>query len=236
MASRLIDDEKKLRAKVDELTTTTRHLGETREQLAGSERMASIGRLAAGVAHEIGNPIAAIMGMHDLLEDSETADETRADFLKRMRKETERIHHVLRDLLDFARPASGADDGSKPGSVGDAVEDVIALVRPQRTFRDLQLRVEAESALAAPMLIFPLTPLPRFTTPLVAFYPPGPGIDASIQERLFEPFVTTKEVGKGTGLGLAVCRGLVESARGTIRLDESFQPGARFVVDLPIAG
>ena len=63
----------------------------------------------------------------------------------------------------------------------------------------------------------------------------GPGIDASIQER-FRTIVTTKEVGKGTGLGLAVCRGLVESARGTIRLDESFQPGARFVVDLPIAG
>jgi signal transduction histidine kinase len=63
----------------------------------------------------------------------------------------------------------------------------------------------------------------------------GPGIDPSIRGRLFEPFVTTKEVGKGTGLGLAVCRGLVESARGTIHLDETFRPGARFVVELPIA-
>ena len=53
--------------------------------------------------------------------------------------------------------------------------------------------------------------------------------------RLFEPFVTTKEVGKGTGLGLAVCRGLVESAQGTIRVDDSFRQGARFIVDLPIA-
>ena len=65
--------------------------------------MASVGRLAAGVAHEIGNPIAAIMGMHDIIEDDETPDETRADFLKRMRKETERIHVVVRDLLDYAR-------------------------------------------------------------------------------------------------------------------------------------
>jgi two-component system NtrC family sensor kinase len=63
----------------------------------------------------------------------------------------------------------------------------------------------------------------------------GPGIDEGIRGRLFEPFATTKEVGKGTGLGLAVCRGLVESARGTIQLDETFREGARFVVELPVA-
>ena len=60
--------------------------------------MASVGKLAAGVAHEIGNPIAAIMGMHDLIDDAETEPEIRADFLRRMRKETERIHVVVRDL------------------------------------------------------------------------------------------------------------------------------------------
>jgi signal transduction histidine kinase len=61
----------------------------------------------------------------------------------------------------------------------------------------------------------------------------GPGIDPAVRPRLFEPFVTTKEVGKGTGLGLAVCRGLVESAHGTIQSDESHERGARFVVELP---
>ena len=72
MTARLLKEEQALRSKVEELTTTTKRLGETREQLAGSERMASVGKLAAGVAHEIGNPIAAIMGMHDLIEDAET--------------------------------------------------------------------------------------------------------------------------------------------------------------------
>ena len=62
----------------------------------------------------------------------------------------------------------------------------------------------------------------------------GPGVPAAIRGQLFEPFVTTKEVGKGTGLGLAVCRGLVESVGGTIELDESFSTGARFVVELPV--
>jgi signal transduction histidine kinase len=63
----------------------------------------------------------------------------------------------------------------------------------------------------------------------------GPGIDPKVKERLFEPFVTTKEVGKGTGLGLAVCRGLVESVGGSIALDETVTRGARFVVELPAA-
>src|SRR4029079_17200755 len=112
----------------DELTTTTRHLGETREQLAGSERMASVGRLAAGVAHEIGNPIAAIMGMHDLIDDAETPDETRADFLRRMRKETERIHVVVRALLDSARPESGPPSGRQAiANVTEVAADALAL-------------------------------------------------------------------------------------------------------------
>jgi signal transduction histidine kinase len=61
----------------------------------------------------------------------------------------------------------------------------------------------------------------------------GPGVDARVKAQLFEPFVTTKEVGKGTGLGLAVCRGLVESAGGSIALDPDYARGARFIVDLP---
>jgi len=61
----------------------------------------------------------------------------------------------------------------------------------------------------------------------------GPGVDARVKAQLFEPFVTTKEVGKGTGLGLAVCRGLVEAAGGSITLDSDYTRGARFVVELP---
>jgi len=63
----------------------------------------------------------------------------------------------------------------------------------------------------------------------------GPGVAAEVRDRLFEPFVSTKEVGKGTGLGLAVCRGLVEAAGGSINLDESYTDGARFVLELPRA-
>jgi signal transduction histidine kinase len=63
----------------------------------------------------------------------------------------------------------------------------------------------------------------------------GPGVAQAVRGRLFEPFATTKEPGVGTGLGLAVCRGLVEAVGGTIVLDESYLEGARFVVELPVA-
>lgn len=265
MASRLISDEKALRTKVDELTTTTRHLGETREQLAGSERMASVGRLAAGVAHEIGNPIAAIMGMHDLIEDAETPDETRTDFLKRMRKETERIHVVVRDLLDYARPEENGPPSGRPAlaDVSEVVNDAVALVRPQKEWRGVDLVVDVAAGLHVGLSSQRLTQVllnlllnagaaladkqpshaPRTVTvrakaagagrARIDVEDDGTGVPADMRDRIFDPFVTTKDVGSGTGLGLAVCRGIVEGVHGRIYVDATYTKGARFVVELP---
>jgi signal transduction histidine kinase len=265
MASRLIDDEKALRAKVDELITTTRHLGETRTQLEGSERMASVGRLAAGVAHEIGNPIAAIMGMHDIIEDAETPDDTRADFLKRMRKETERIHVVVRDLLDYARPENGppsARPSPATADVSEIVDDAVALVRSQKEWKGIELNVDLEAGLSVSVSPQRLTQVllnlllnagaaiadkPYDAERIVSVRARqsaegrvrievddnGPGVEPSMRDRIFDPFVTTKDVGSGTGLGLAVCRGIVEGASGRIFVDPAYTQGARFVLDLP---
>ncbi len=274
MTARLLAEEKALRSKVDELTTTTKRLGETREQLAGSERMASVGKLAAGVAHEIGNPIAAIMGMHDLLDDAETSDETRTDFLRRMRKETERIHVVVRDLLDYARPEEGGGPVSirpSAASVAEVLDDALNLVRPQKDFKSIETTLELE-----PDLSVALSPQ-RLTQVLlnlllnagaaltqstkggghvtvrarsvvesardgassakvqIEIEDDGPGIPSDLVHRVFDPFVTTKDVGSGTGLGLAVCRGIIEGAKGRIYVDTAYTKGARFVVELPKA-
>jgi len=263
MTARLLKEEQALRAKVDELTATTKRLSETREQLEGSERMASIGRLAAGVAHEIGNPIAAIMGMHDLIEDAETSDDVRADFLKRMRKETERIHVVVRDLLDYARPEDGLMSVRAVASVSEIADDALSLLRPQRDFKSIDVRVEME-----PNLRVRLSPQ-RLTQVLlnlllnagaalsssnreqrtivlrarsagdakvrIEVEDNGPGVGEDIAPRIFDPFVTTKDVGAGTGLGLAVCRGIIEGASGRLFVDTEHSAGARFVVELPSA-
>jgi signal transduction histidine kinase len=269
MAESLIREEAKLLLKIEELTETTKRLTQAQAQLVRSERMASVGRLAAGVAHEIGNPIAAIMGMEELLLSGDLPPETQRDFLERMRKETERIHGVLRDLLDFARPEEKASPGSgapEPADVASVVRDVVALVGPQKPFR--AVRVETDVA-DVPLV---LLPAPRLTQVLLNLVlnagaavagarkdagkdggrvvvrareadgrvridveDDGPGVASAMRDRLFEPFATTKDVGEGTGLGLAVCRGLVESVGGEIALDATYAAGARFVVKLPMA-
>jgi signal transduction histidine kinase len=263
MAGRLIADEKALRAKVEELSTTTRHLGETREQLAGSEHMASVGRLAAGVAHEIGNPIAAIMGMHDIIEDTETPEETRTDFLRRMRKETERINVVVRDLLDYARPESGPPSGRQAlADVAEVTSDALALVRPQKEWKGVDVKIDVASGLhvrLSPQRLTQVLLNLLLNAGAVLYDKPhdaarsvtvrarmsgdararievednGSGVAAEMRDRIFDPFVTTKDVGSGTGLGLAVCRGIIEGAAGRISVDATYTAGARFVVELP---
>jgi two-component system NtrC family sensor kinase len=261
MTAKLRADERRMRDQIDELERGAEKLREAQDRLVRSERLASVGRLSAGLAHEIGNPLAALLGLEDLLLAGDLGPEEQRDFLRRMRAETERIHVVIRDLLDFARPAAGSKaEQERAGAVPEAIADVVALVRPQRTFRDVSLTVETPTDLPPVSLghqrmmqvllnllmnaadaVSPAGGRVRLSAELrdggvrLAVEDNGPGIDASIRERLFEPFVTTKDVGKGTGLGLAVCRGLVESARGNIFWDESHRPGARFVIDLPIA-
>jgi signal transduction histidine kinase len=263
MAERLIGEEARLVLKVEELTDMTRRLTQAQAQVVRSERMASVGRLAAGVAHEIGNPIAALVGMQELLLDGDLSAHEQRDFVQRMRRETDRIHTVIRDLLDFARPEGPPAPGSgapAPADVRSVVGDVVALVKPQKHFRNVRLEVDVDGV--------PLVglPGPRLTQVLlnlvlnagaaiatakseggrvtvrarkeservrIEVEDDGAGVADVVRDRLFEPFVTTKEVGEGTGLGLAVCRGLVESVGGEIGLDATYANGARFYLLLP---
>jgi two-component system, NtrC family, sensor kinase len=261
MTAKLLADEESLRKKVDEVERATRRLGEAQDRLVRSERLASVGRLAAGLAHEIGNPISALIGMQDLLIEGGLEPAEQKDFLERMRRETERINRILRDLLQFARPAAGSDDSGEasPGNVETAVYDTAALLGPQKTMSDVELALDVypdlpEVALSCEHLVQVILNLvmnaadassaggkihlrarPSDTGVRLEVEDDGPGVAENVRARLFEPFVTTKDVGKGTGLGLAVCRGLVEAAGGSISLDEAHSPGALFVIELPRA-
>lgn len=256
MTARLLAEEQKLRAKVEELTRTTQRLTEANAQLERSDRMASVGRLAAGVAHEIGNPLAALLGLEDLVLDGGLEPASQRDFMVRMKKETERINGVVRDLLDFARsderePESSAD-------VKEVFDDVVALVRPQKEMRGVDVSVDVEPGLRVGLGPGRLTQVVlnlvlnaagaldgqpgkvrlrarrEGDVAQLEVEDTGPGIPEELRESIFEPFVSTKEAGKGTGLGLSVCRGIVSGARGTIAVDGSYREGARLVVELPI--
>ena len=261
MTERLLQEEDKLRTKIDEVERATNRLKEAQDRLVRSERLASVGRLAAGLAHEIGNPISALMGLEDLVLAGGLTPEEEHDFLKRMRKETERIHRILRDLLQFARPAAqplAGEEEQEPGDVDTAARDTVALVGPQRSLQEVSLKLDVAPGLPAvalghEQLMQVILNLVMNAADAVGaggnvriiaarsgssvrllVEDDGPGVDPRVQAQLFEPFVTTKDVGKGTGLGLAVCRGLVEGAGGSINLDTDYGRGARFIVDLPI--
>ena len=239
MTATLVAEEQDLRQKVDELKTAADNLQQAQDKVVRNERLASVGRLAAGLAHEIGNPLAAILALQELLLDGDTLDTESRDFIERMKRETDRVHHVLRDLLTFARPNQKLDDESDPRcSVSEVVEHVVTLVRPQRAFTDvvLQVTVEDELPLAAMnphhveqvllnLLLNAADAVPapgghvlvnatRHDDQLhLAVQDDGAGVDEAIAGRIFEPFVTSKDVGHGTGLGLAVCRGFGRSRR-----------------------
>jgi signal transduction histidine kinase len=260
MTERLLPEEDKLRSKIDEVERATERLKEAQDRLVRSERLASVGRLAAGLAHEIGNPISALIGLQDLMLAGGLSPEEERDFMSRMRRETERIHRILKDLLQFARPAAQplAGDEQEPGDVETAARDVEALVAPQRSLKEVTLTLDVSAGL--PPVKLGHEQLMQVILNLVmnaadavgaggkvrvaaqksglgvrlSIEDDGPGVDPRVEAQLFEPFVTTKEVGKGTGLGLAVCRGLVEAAGGSIALDKEFGRGARFVIELPV--
>lgn len=264
MTGRLRADEEALRAKIAEIERYASDLKSTQERLVRSERLASVGRLAAGLAHEIGNPLAAILGLQELLLAGGLTPAEERDFIERMKRETERIHKILRDLLDFARPGARRDEAGheRPsGAVEDALRDVLALVAPQKAFRGVEIvkdvapdvpRVplshERLVQVLLNLLLNAADAVPRIGGRVVvraargarggaaiAVEDNGPGIAEEIRDKLFEPFTTTKDVGEGTGLGLAVCRGLVEAAGGSIRAEAGAEGGARFVVELPSA-
>ena len=261
MTARLRADEESLRAKIEEVERYAKDLARAQERLVRSERLASVGRLSAGLAHEIGNPLAAILGFQELLLAGGLDEADQKDFLARMKRETERIHRILRDLLEFARPTAraGSVDGPEaPGSIAEAASDVAALVKPQTAFRDVDLAIEIPPDLPRVLLSHPrlvqlvlnlvlnaadaspkeggrvvVRARAREDEVRVEVEDNGGGVAPEVKDTLFEPFVTTKPIGEGTGLGLAVCRGLVEAVGGTIGVEDGADGGARFVVELP---
>jgi signal transduction histidine kinase len=262
MTQRLRDEEDSLRAKVDELTRLTAQLEKAQDSLVRSERLATVGRLSAGLAHEVGNPISALMGLQDLMIEGGLSEEEERDFLERMRKETTRIHRVLSDLLAYARPAGNSKMHSQKGetgSVASAIENALALLLPQSDLQEMQLQSDVQDGL--PQVMLSEEELMQILLNLLmnavdacekrgrvgiqarrcdegvelCVEDDGPGVDRALRDSLFEPFVSSKDVGKGTGLGLSVTKGLVEGAGGSIQLEDSSTGGARFVLILPSA-
>ena len=257
LAAALSDERRRLAIKVSELERANRDLAGARESWLRSERLATVGRLAAGVAHEVGNPLGAIAGYAELartrLEAGAAPPAELADLLARISGEAARIDAIIRDLLDFARPA---DLALAPVSLARAVEGAVRLARMQPRFRAVEVavdlpadlpKVRADERRVGQVLLNLLLNAGDAMEGAgavrvgartegdhvrVEVADRGPGILPEHLPRLFDPFFTTKSPGNGTGLGLAVCHGIVESLGGDIRAGNAPGGGAVFTVRL----
>lgn len=140
MAAQLRNDRALLVSRLAQLEARTRELREAQDGLVRSEKLASVGKLAAGVAHEVGNPLSAILGFTELLlADDEMPQDERHEYLRRVRSETERIHRIIGDLLEYSRRGPAEQGEAVEGDVEDALDAAVGLVAPQKTFRSIDV-------------------------------------------------------------------------------------------------
>jgi len=225
-------------------------------ELVQSEKMASLGRLAAGVAHEINNPLSGVLIYANLALEDMTTDSPLSDDIKRVISETTRCKEIVRELLDFARQDESACDVV---DVNMIIEDGIRLIQNQATFHnikiDLDLQKEIPPVNASGIRLNQVF-LNLYLNAVEAMggngclhikteanldeqkvkitvSDDGVGIPDDIQTKIFEPFFTTKEVGKGTGLGLSVSYGIVQECGGYIEVKSEPKKGACFTIELP---
>ncbi|MDR2612128.1 MAG: PAS domain S-box protein [Deltaproteobacteria bacterium] len=232
-------------------------------QLLHSEKLASIGILAAGVAHEVGNPLSTISGYAQILGAGAEDEAERREYISAILTQTERIRKILKELLDYSRPSRGI---AETLDLAEHVPRIMRMLEAQRVFARIRTEYSLDPGraphlvtmdrdhLAQVVVIVAMNaaqamagqedPAPRFTVALsrepgrviLALSDNGPGMPEDVRRRVYDPFFTTKGPGQGTGLGLAICQRIVDSYRGSIELSTAPGEGASFSISFPEAG
>jgi signal transduction histidine kinase/CheY-like chemotaxis protein len=243
-------------------------LQESQARLVQSEKMAAIGRLVAGVAHELNNPLTAIIGIsqltQSLLEAGEGGERLRHD-LQRLVDEAHRAGRIVRSLLDFSRQKPTE---RRPVQINEVLTGTLKILAYDLDSRNIRRELNLADELPVTMadahqlqqvfvnLITNAAEAMQETgggtlylssalvvSPLgaeggrsvrVIVQDTGPGIEASLHSQVFDPFFTTKPPGKGTGLGLAVCHGIIGEHGGQIWVESTSGQGAAFYVQIPV--
>jgi len=232
-------------------------LRRTQEQLLQSEKMSAVGQLISGVAHELNNPLTAILGYAQLLETEGLSDRA-TDFVSKLFKQAQRTHRVVQSLLSFARQRK---PHKQEVDLCKVLDETLALRDYDMKVSNIKLERVTEPALPAVTgdphqleqvflniinnAVDAMLEAGQGGTLKVRIYAKDGQVHAEFQDsgpglkepnRIFEPFYTTKSVGKGTGLGLSICYGIVKEHGGDISAHNSHEGGAIVDVCLPSAG
>ena len=249
--------EEKLDEAMTALDEIIKQLREKQSQLVEAEKLAGIGKLAAGIAHEINNPLTSVLTFSNLMLEQCPPDDPRHSRLKLMVKETDRARTIVRQLLNFGR-----ESVIKPEkiNINQPVTEIAESLVAQEAFKGIELsmkladnlpQVYADPAQLGQVVlnillnaIHAITPpgLIEVSTRLadknveVIFTDSGKGIPEEHMHKIFDPFFSTKAATKGTGLGLAVSYGIIKKHGGEIVVDSTVGKGTTFTVRLPIYG
>jgi two-component system NtrC family sensor kinase len=235
----------------------TQELKKTQEQLIQSEKLASLGKLAAGIAHEINNPLTGILTYSSLLLKENKDNLQIKEDLEVIVNETTRCRKIVKGLLEFARQT---EPSKAPADINKVVEETLSLLETQALFQNIKIEKRLKKGLPDVMMdtdqikqVFmniiinaaeamsqggTLTiqsdsdPQKKFAK--VCFIDTGPGIPEENLSKIFDPFFTTKRSGKGTGLGLSVSYGIIQRHDGFLEVKSQLGKGSTFTVKLPL--
>lgn len=225
------------------------------QQVDQSEKLAVIGQLAAGVAHEIGNPLTAISAIVQILQ-RRSPDDFFSEQLSTIKENIDRISKIVRELVDFSRPPSHEKTLIQ---ITDIVKTALGIVKYDKRVKKVDFNTDLDTD-SPPIMVVPDQLLQVFVNILinaldaiegngelqiksyhddenifVKIKDDGIGMDQNTANKIFDPFFTTKSVGKGTGLGLSVSYGIVKKFKGDISVESESGKGSTFIVKIPIA-
>jgi signal transduction histidine kinase len=228
------------------------------EQLQISEKMASLGLLAAGVAHEVNTPLTGISSYTQMLLQGAEPDDPKTKVLEKIERQTFRAAKIVSGLLNLSRPGTGNERIEV--DLNAVVTDVVVLLEHQFEVGSIKIRRELASSpvpvqgiehqlqqVFLNLFLNARDAMPRGGWLTIAssrvsggravaeIADTGSGIPSEHLARIYDPFFTTKAIGRGTGLGLSITYGIVREHGGTIRCESSVGQGTRFILSLPVA-